>query len=238
MGVMAVAPRTAAGRVLALGGAGYGCGALAVVLAARVARLAGQLAAARADDLVELGVLAVGVAVLVWLAVSAGVTAACLVARDAGHAWHRGESWAHRFAPGVIRRALVVVVATGLGTATVTSASAADLPPTTSPTAAATVAADRAGPDLGWVVSDGTATAPARPPAPRVPVEETDATVVVVRGDTLWDIAARHLPADATDAQVAAAWPAWYTANAGTIGPDPGRILPGQVLVVPAEAAR
>jgi hypothetical protein len=84
----------------------------------------------------------------------------------------------------------------------------------------------------------------ARPPAAPPPraVAPTRApgrdAVVVVRGDTLWDIAARHLGAAATPAAVAAEWPRWYAANRAVIGPDPGRILPGQRLVAPAGGAR
>ncbi|MFV0461268.1 MAG: LysM peptidoglycan-binding domain-containing protein [Actinomycetales bacterium] len=57
--------------------------------------------------------------------------------------------------------------------------------------------------------------------------------VVVVRGDTLWDIAARHLGPDPTPTRIAAEWPRWYTANADVIGPDPDLIRPGQVLRPP-----
>ncbi|OLT55410.1 hypothetical protein BJF88_06085 [Cellulosimicrobium sp. CUA-896] len=57
--------------------------------------------------------------------------------------------------------------------------------------------------------------------------------VVVLRGDTLWAIAARTLPADATDAAVAAEVERWYAANQDTIGADPDLIRPGQVLVAP-----
>ncbi len=59
------------------------------------------------------------------------------------------------------------------------------------------------------------------------------AFVVVRRGDTLWDIARRHLPAGASDAQVARAWPRWYAANRVVIGSDPALIRPGQRLRVP-----
>jgi nucleoid-associated protein YgaU len=59
--------------------------------------------------------------------------------------------------------------------------------------------------------------------------------VVVVRpGDTLWDIAARDLPAGRSAAQIATAWPRWYAANRAVIGPDPGRIQPGERLVPPS----
>jgi resuscitation-promoting factor RpfA len=69
-------------------------------------------------------------------------------------------------------------------------------------------------------------------PTPRPgahPVEE----VVVRRGDSLWAIAARHLPAGASDAAVATEWPRWYAANRHVVGSDPDHLLPGQRLVPP-----
>jgi hypothetical protein len=65
-----------------------------------------------------------------------------------------------------------------------------------------------------------------------------DGAVVVRRGDTLWDIAARHLGPGATPAAIAREWPRWYAANRAVVGPDPGRILPGQRLVPPVAGAR
>ena len=61
-------------------------------------------------------------------------------------------------------------------------------------------------------------------------VPEPGGSVVVVPGDTLWDIAARRLGA-------AGSWPAIYALNRDVIGPDPGLITPGQRLTLPAEAA-
>lgn len=58
--------------------------------------------------------------------------------------------------------------------------------------------------------------------------------VVVRRGDTLWDLAARHLGGDATDAEIATEWPRWYAANRALVGSDPDHILPGQRLSPPA----
>ena len=87
---------------------------------------------------------------------------------------------------------------------------------------------------------------PTPPPATAAPpglvVEQpraatsSDEQVVVRRGDTLWDICARHLPAEATDAEIAAEWPLWYAANRDVIGPDPDHIEPGQRLSAPEPA--
>lgn len=66
------------------------------------------------------------------------------------------------------------------------------------------------------------------------PGVDPEETLVVRRGDTLWDIAARHLGPGATDAEIAHAWPLWYAANRSTIGPDPDRLSPGQRLRPPA----
>ena len=58
--------------------------------------------------------------------------------------------------------------------------------------------------------------------------------VVVRRGDSLWDIAARHLGPDASAADVAVEWPRWHHANRDVIGADPDLLIPGQRLVPPA----
>jgi len=283
------APRNDATRGAALLAGTLLSGLLTLVLVRRVVVLAGGVAARPAatgpDDLVELGVLAAGVLVLAWLSTSCAVTAGCLLARGAGRGWRRGEAWVHRFAPALLRRALVVSVVAGLGISAATGATAAarnGTDPASVVVVTATV--DPAPPvDLGWVVTptpaptpgattpsadapaaaigatptatsvptappttparvgadgDGLGTSPAATPD-EVPVggdPGTAATVVVTHGDTLWGIAARHLGAHPSDAAIAAAWPAWYDANAATIGADPGLIRPGQVLRVPAAA--
>lgn len=61
-------------------------------------------------------------------------------------------------------------------------------------------------------------------------------TVVVRTGDTLWDIAARHLGPEADAASIATEWPRWHGANRETIGEDPDLLLPGTVLVPPPAA--
>jgi len=71
-------------------------------------------------------------------------------------------------------------------------------------------------------------------PAPRPATShDAPAEVVVQRGDTLWSIAARHLGPDASDAEIAHAWPAWFEANRGVVGDDPDLLRPGQVLRAP-----
>lgn len=58
--------------------------------------------------------------------------------------------------------------------------------------------------------------------------------VVVLRGDTLWSIAARHLGPEAGAAAIDAEWRRWFTVNREVIGEDANRILPGQLLTPPA----
>lgn len=57
---------------------------------------------------------------------------------------------------------------------------------------------------------------------------------VVVRGDTLWDIAAANLPDGASNADIARETQRWYEANRQVIGDNPDLILPGQVLQAPS----
>lgn len=73
-------------------------------------------------------------------------------------------------------------------------------------------------------------------PAHRAAVGEPghrDEGVIVHAGDTLWDIAARHLGPGVSDLDIARQWPRWYEANRGVIGQDPDVLLPGQILQPP-----
>ena len=90
--------------------------------------------------------------------------------------------------------------------------------------------------DLDWPSTAAKSRAPVsvdRPTTgpPRRPVDKTE--VVVHRGDSLWAIAARRLPADADPAQIERAWHQWYSTNKAVIGDDPNLILPGQLLLPP-----
>ena len=95
-----------------------------------------------------------------------------------------------------------------------------------SPAAPGGPAADGVGkPSQAHASAGGT---PSRPGAP------TTRHVVTV-GESLWAIAADHLPESATDAEIAATWPQWYRANAAVIGADPDLIRPGQLLQAPTK---
>ena len=94
-----------------------------------------------------------------------------------------------------------------------------DSPPSPAPTAAAPAsAAETASPATGAAPgADGS--------------DKEDESVTVRPGDTLWAIAARHLPSGATDAEIDTGWRAGYAANVGVIGANPDLILPGQHLL-------
>ncbi|MGA8851421.1 MAG: LysM domain-containing protein [Aeromicrobium sp.] len=58
-------------------------------------------------------------------------------------------------------------------------------------------------------------------------------TVTVNPGDTLWGIAADHLPDHSSAADIASSSARWYATNRHVIGPDPDHIVPGQDLALP-----
>jgi nucleoid-associated protein YgaU len=85
--------------------------------------------------------------------------------------------------------------------------------------------------------------APTTGPAPVLPAHLDwpglvgGASVVVQPGDTLWGLAAQSLhqsgAAPPSDAEVARAWPTWWSANREVIGDDPHLLFPGTVLTSP-----
>lgn len=72
---------------------------------------------------------------------------------------------------------------------------------------------------------------PLRPQQPAAGAGE----VTVRAGDSLWSICAAQLGPLASDVDIALAWPQLYQANRKLIGSDPGLLLPGQVLRLPAK---
>jgi nucleoid-associated protein YgaU len=166
-------------------------------------------------------------ALATWLAVTVLVTAAGQLPGVAGRLAGAG---ARRIAPAAIRRAVEVTlgltVAVGvLGAAPASAASSPAAAPTNVAGASAAGASatepSAARPDLDWPRG----AAPAEP-------------VLVRPGDSLWRLAAQQLQAAGTPtpsrAQVAQAWPSWWSANRGLVGDDPDLIQPGMRLSPPA----
>ncbi|MEP6761573.1 MAG: LysM domain-containing protein [Sporichthyaceae bacterium] len=193
------------------------------------------------DDLLALVAAGVGWAVLSWLAVALLVSLAAAAWRRAG----RLDQVARAITPLALRRLAALLLGVGLVGAPVvlalpaqadrTVATATQIAQTAEPHADPP-ALERWTPDrpAPAVVSLGHPAEPlallvSRPHRGRAVSDH----VVVRRGDTLWDIAARALGPDATAAEIAASWPRWHATNRSTIGPDPDLILPGQLLRPP-----
>jgi nucleoid-associated protein YgaU len=166
-------------------------------------------------------------AVWAWGALGLGLTAASalpgLLGSVAGLA-------SHAVLPTGARRTAALVLGIGLGVTPIAGV-------------ALTVAAPPAMASPAGTVPDWPA-APSPAPAPPVPDWPADAVApvpdgahVVVRGNCLWHIAADRLQEQAgsrpSDGEIAEAVHAWWTANSDVIGPDPDRLLPGQVLLPP-----
>lgn len=190
--------------------------------------------------------------VLTWLAVA--TAAEVLAAGTDGLRQSGRHPRAARWAPVVARRLAGVLLGAGLAGVATAAAPAGALTgrpvssvtapavvgPTVENPAVASLGVDRPGRDLaGWTPDRPAVPATSRPspvhlvasrPRPETAVEEL---VVVRRGDTLWDIAARRLGPGATAAEIAAEWPRWYAANRVVIGADPDLLRPGQRLQPP-----
>jgi hypothetical protein len=198
---------------------------------------------------------ALAVVVCARLGVIALACACCATSVLAGAAGRPARGACARLAlaasPEVLRPVVAVLVAGGIaiGTAGTASASPVRDRPHVTASATATLPSHTAPlPDPGWAQALPSPTwTPSRPAAPTRPQadvhvvaapalrDQDSPPVVVRRGDTLWAIAARHLGPGATDAEIAEQWPRWWQANRGRIGDDPDLLLPGQVLVAPAE---
>lgn len=172
-----------------------------------------------ADGVMALALAVLGVA-LAWLSLTVTV---CLVAEAVGSYSGLAERAAAALAPRTVRllvRAVCgVAVAAPLGAV---PAGAAELPLPDRPD----VATQRPRMTQMTQIASQTLHRPT-----------TSATVVVRPGDSLWSIAADHLPPDAPAARIATAWPQWYTANLERIGHDPHLIHPGTRLLLPPDPA-
>jgi LysM repeat protein len=204
--------------------------------------------AATVDDLVaataSIGLLLV--AAWVWVALIAHVAAAL-----PGVAGRISAAVATAVTPAACRGVIRIVLGATAISAPVTPVAASAVEPaaytlTTSSTGGPNAEfADLPGIERPAMVAGWVPTVPEAAPAaaPQIdvrlvttPPSETEAMldeVVVRRGDTLWEIAARALGRQATAAEIAAEWPRWHAANREVIGADPDLIYPGTVLRAP-----
>lgn len=218
--------RGVAWRLVALLG---GIGALTATLAWASAEPFDLIA--RGDRLAYESALAAATAAAAWLVVAwfAGCLLLCLLGRVPGVVGRSARALARRVTPALVRRLVEATLgATLVVTATAHAAQAAS------------------GPALGVGSTSGGGTpagaAKERLPSPDRPdvtrerrrPHDHSRTVVVRRGDSLWSLAAAHLPGRPSDAQTARAWPRWYAANRAVVGADPDLIHPGQRLRAPA----
>ncbi len=144
--------------------------------------------------------------------------------------------WSARALPAPLRRVVAAAAITAGALQVSLPASATDVGwvPANPPAPAPSAAVVRPAAVAPAVVTPAEAAPPARTEAVSAAPVAARAVHIVTRGDSLWRIAARLLGSDASDAEIARAWPALYAANRHVIGGDPHHIEPGQVLSIPA----
>lgn len=119
----------------------------AAALALHAVDVVGTTPVWRVDDVVAVAVVALGALAALWVGLSAAVASLCVLARAAGRTWRAGEHAVERWGPGIVRRALTVLVAAGVGIGAATGAHAS-AEPAPHPVVA----------DLGWAPTNQAAT--------------------------------------------------------------------------------
>lgn len=193
--------------------------------------------------IVETVMFTVATAVALWMSALLLLLIACYAARFSRGSWARGERLLRKLSPKFARITLTTVITVGLGTATLAPAHASS---------------DELGEEinLSWAAhTDVTVGATDTSHASRTPKSAQSEMVTaneesgtggearfaakdpdfhtVVRGDSLWSISANQLPAEASNAQIDAAWRELYHENREIIGADPNFLLPGTNLKLP-----
>lgn len=238
--------RRLVGTAMTMAGIAAGIGAFTPGIAPMAADLAAAqhtVDTAGADALVVSAAGLLAWAVWAWGAAGLALTAASALPGLPGAAARAAQSVV---LPAAARRSAALALGLGLGVA-------GPVLGTTTVMAASPASATAPAPLVGDV-PDWPAAAPAPAPPPPVAASAVahrdDAAVpdwpdrphpagahVVVRGDCLWQIAGDRLGTGLgerpTNAEVAVAVHAWWTANRAVIGPDPDLLLPGQVLRPP-----
>lgn len=188
----------------------------------------------------------VGLAIVAWWLVCIVCAVVGAALERAGHTKLAAASFA--CSPAFMKRLATAVIGLNLLTAPVVANAATPVSGMDTVSQSASLQSGTASPYLRMApASSGESQSvspwwkPAAPPAspglvamPIIQTNEESRAVTVVAGDTLWDIAAKDLGKLATDTEIAAHWPKWYSANKEVIGPDPAVLLPGQVLLAPA----
>jgi LysM repeat protein len=212
-------------------------GLVLAVLAPHPVAAFGAVAAAQhlADTAGADAVVLQGVGLLAWLAWAWGALGLLLTAAGTlpGALGLLARGLLRLVLPAGGRRAAALVLGAGIGlTSPVLAGTALAAGSTPSPVSATSDSTPVPVPD--WPAVPATAT-----PVPGLPGPAPAGTHVVARGDCLWRIAEAALPVagSPTDAEVARSVRAWWSANAGVIGPDPDLLQPGQVLHPPASSA-
>jgi nucleoid-associated protein YgaU len=208
-----------------------------------VTAMAGALAHAQrtsdtagADTLVIAASGLLAWAVWAWGALGLALTALTALPGGAGTA---SALLVRRLLPAGARRSAALALGLGLGVAAPLLGTASLLLPT--PAAAAEGAAPSGDvPDWPAAVTapaPATSAVPDWPATPPPAGPPTTTAHVVVPGDCLWDIAGTWLRGQSggppTNGAVVRGVDAWWRTNAAAIGPDPDRLLPGQLLTPP-----
>lgn len=243
-----MSPRRLVGTALGMTGI---AGVLVALTPALPDSFAALRAAQRTADVAGADVLVLHtVGLLAWLVWSWGALGLLLTALSAapGAAGAVAGGALRALLPRGARRAAALALGVGLGLAPPVLGTAVGVLAATPAAASADAPSAVPAPWAEDAAPDWPAVPPASPPVtddghragdllPDWPAAPEAGEHVVVRGDCLWRIAERRLTADAghapTPAEVATAVRAWWAANADVIGPDPDRLLPGQVLRPP-----
>jgi Tfp pilus assembly protein FimV len=89
------------------------------------------------------------------------------------------------------------------------------------------------GTTLAALPQDDVPTPSATDQPPEPDTDQPRRLLVIARGDTLWDIAERHLAPGSSNAEINESWRKIWRLNRAVIGSNPDLIQPGQTLQLP-----